>query len=282
MTERSAAPRNGGGLELLEGWPAQHRAAGWLARDGRSARAGDAERVFPLASVTKLLSAAAVLVAVEEEIVHLDEPSGPPGSTVRLLLAHASGLPFEGDEPIAPPGQRRAYGNAAYERLAALVEERSGMRFATYLDEAVLQPLAMASTTLTGSAGAGASSTLEDLLRFAGELLAPGRVLAATTLQEATTPQLPDLDGVLPGYGRQSPNPWGLGFELRDAKSPHWTPPSASPATFGHFGQSGCFLWVDPDAGVACAALTDEPFGDWAFQAWPALGESALHAATAE
>lgn len=267
------------GLDGLAGWPGTQRAAGWLRADGAKATEGDAGWPFPLASVTKLLTATAVLVAVQEEIVDLDEPAGPPGSTVRLLLCHASGLPFEGDEPIAPPGQRRTYGNTAFERLGALVADRAEVPFVDYVREAVLLPLGMVATTVGGSPAHGARSTLGDLLRFAGELLAPGRVLAPEVLAEAASPQLPDLDGPLPGFGRQSPNPWGLGFELRDHKSPHWTPPEASPATFGHFGRSGAFLWVDPEAGVACAALGDRPFGDWALEAWPALGSAVLEAA---
>lgn len=269
---------SGAGLGELERWPAEHRAAGWLARDGRKELAGEADRPFPLASVTKLLSALAVLVAVEEETVALDEPAGPPGATVRLLLAHAAGLPFDGAEPIAAPGQRRTYSNAGFELLGSLVSERASMPFADYLREAVLVPLGMASTALDGSPAHGATSTVADLLRLASELLEPGRVVARATLEEATTPQLEHLEGVLPGFGSQSPNPWGLGFEIRDAKTPHWTPPEASPATFGHFGQSGTFLWVDPDAGVACTALTDHAFGDWARQAWPALGSAVLTA----
>jgi CubicO group peptidase (beta-lactamase class C family) len=75
-----------------------------------------------------------------------------------------------------------------------------------------------------------------------------------------------------------TPNDWGLGFELRDRKSPHWTGTRNSPATFGHFGAAGTFLWVDPDAGLACAVLTDEPFGPWAVEAWPALGDAVLDA----
>lgn len=268
------------GLEGLDGWPGTHRAAGWLRADGAKATAGDAGWPFPLASVTKLLTAAAVLVAVQEEIVDLDEPAGPPGSTVRLLLCHASGLPFDGDEPIASPGVRRIYGNAAYELLGALVAERAELPFRDYVREGVLLPLGMVATTVTGSPAHGARSTVGDLLRFGAELLAPTRVLAPELVAEATRPQLEDLDGVLPGFGQQTPNPWGLGFELRGHKSPHWTPPAASPATFGHFGQSGAFLWVDPEAGVACAALADRPFGDWAVKAWPALGEAVLGAAT--
>jgi CubicO group peptidase (beta-lactamase class C family) len=270
---------SGDGLEGLADWPGAHRAAGWRRTDGTRAAAGDVDRPFALASVTKLLTAIAVLVAVQEEIVDLDEPAGPPGSTVRLLLCHASGLPFEVGYPIAVPGRRRIYGNPAYDRLGAIVAERAGVDYADYAREAVLLPLAMGATTVTGSAAHGAWSTVGDLLRFAGELLDPGRVLAAELLAEATTPQLPDLDGVLPGFGPQWPNPWGLGFEVRGHKEPHWTPPESSPATFGHFGQSGAFLWVDPAAGVACAAVGDEPFGPWAIEAWPALGSAVLRSA---
>jgi CubicO group peptidase (beta-lactamase class C family) len=263
-------------LESIAGWPGQHRSAGWLARDGRTEVAGEVDRVFALASVTKVLTAVAVLVAVEEETLALDEPAGPPGSTVRLLLCHASGLPFDGETPIAAPGQRRIYGNTAFEVLGRLLSERAGLRVSEYLREAVLVPLGMTSTTVPRSPAHSGRSTVADLLRLGGELLAPGRVLAPATVAEATRPQLPELAGVLPGFGRFDPNPWGLGVELHGAKAPHWMPPSASPETFGHFGQSGAFLWVDPAAGVACTGLSDTAFGPWAADAWPSLGASVL------
>lgn len=245
-------------------------------RDGRRDTRGDAGEVFSLASVTKLLTAIAVMVAVEEEVIELDEPAGPPGSTVRLLLCHASGLPFDGGTPIAEPRRRRIYGNAAFELLGALVADRAGIGFETYVQEAVCGPLGMTSTTVSGSPAHGARSNVEDLLRLCRELLEPTVVLAPATLTEATTPQLPDLDGVLPGYGRHSPNPWGLGFELHGRKEPHWMPAAASADAFGHFGQSGAFLWVDPSPGVACVALSGVPFGPWAVDAWPALGAAVL------
>lgn len=267
------------GLGSNEGWPGQHRGAGWVDRTGRLELAGDVDHPLKLASVTKVLTALGVLVAVEEEVLSLDEPAGPPGSTVRLLLCHASGLPFDGSTPIAEPGTRRIYGNAAYERLGDLLAERTGIAWTDYVREAVCQPLGMDATTLQGSPAAGARSTVRDLLRLGAELLEPRVILSPETLAEATSVQLPDLDGVLPGFGRQRPNPWGLGVEIKGTKSPHWTPTQASPATFGHFGQSGSFLWVDPDAGVACASLSDQPFGDWAREAWPALGDAVLAAA---
>lgn len=263
-------------LDQLAAWPGKRRAAGWIRRDGHAEVTGDEHEAFALASVTKLLTATAVLVAVEEESIKLDEPAGPPGSTVRLLLCHASGLAFEGDLLIAEPGRRRIYGNTAFELLGELVTERSGEAFGDYLEEAVCVPLGMLETYVHDSPATSGHSTVHDLLRFAHELLSPGSVLAHQTLHEAITPQLPELVGVLPGFGRQAPNPWGLGFELHGHKEPHWMPAEASPAAFGHFGQTGTFLWVDPDAGVACVALTDEPFGDWAREAWPAFGCAVL------
>src|SRR5262249_30631856 len=130
-------------------------------------------------------------------------------------------------------------------------------------------------TQFDGRPGAGLSGPLDDLLALGRELLAP-RLVAPETLAEATTVQFPGLIGVLPGFGRQEPNDWGLGFELRDSKSPHWTGVHNSERTFGHFGRSGTFLWVDPDRGVALGCLTDLTFGDWAIRAWPALSDSVL------
>jgi CubicO group peptidase (beta-lactamase class C family) len=268
-----------GALSGIAAWPGGRRSAGWRARDGRTDQAGDLDGPYKLASVTKLLTAMAVLVAVEEGTISLDEPAGPPGSTVRLLLCHASGLPFQGTTPIARPGQRRIYGNPAFEALGALVEDRAAMPFGDYVAEAVTQPLGMAETTWGRSPAYGARSTVPDLLRLAGELLAPGAVLAPETLAEATTAQRPELRGMVPGVGRFDPNPWGLGFELHGAKAPHWMPPSSSPRTFGHFGQTGSFLWVDPDAGVAGCGLAEKSFGDWAMDAWPTLGDAILAAA---
>ena len=107
---------------------------------------------------------------------------------------------------------------------------------------------------------------MRDLLALGAELLAPS-LIGRSTLEHATEVAFPGLVGVLPGFGRQDPCDWGLGFELRDGKHPHWTGRRNSPQTFGHFGQSGSFLWVDPVVGVACAGLADRDFGPWAADA---------------
>jgi CubicO group peptidase (beta-lactamase class C family) len=262
-------------LEKIHAWPAGVAAAAVIAPDGVVAHAGPADREFRWASVTKLLTAAAVLVAAEEGVLDLEEAAGPPGSTVRHLLAHASGLPFEGEQPIARPGERRIYSNAGFDALGALLGERAEMPFGEYLRAAVLGPLSLANTRLEERPSQGLRGSLADLAVFAGELLAP-RLVAAETLAEATSVAFPGLAGVLPGVGRQEPNDWGLGFELKDGKSPHWTGARNSPRTFGHFGGAGTFLWVDPEAAVALACLTDREFGEWALEAWPALADAVL------
>jgi CubicO group peptidase (beta-lactamase class C family) len=261
-------------LGQIEGWAAERAAAGVVSGD-RTWTHGDPVSDFRWASVTKLFTAMAVLVAAEEGIVDLEEPAGPEGSTVRHLLAHASGLPFDGDRPIARPGQRRIYSNTGFNVLGNLVAERAEMCFEEYLREAVLDPLGMTATKLEGPPASGLVGPLEDLLRFARELLGP-RLVAPETLAEASSVAFPGLVGVIPDLGRYEPNDWGLGFELRDAKTPHWTGTQNSERTFGHFGGSGSFLWVDPEFGAACASLSDLHFGNWAKDAWPRLSDAVL------
>ncbi len=267
-------------LRQVEDWPAENIAVAVLGRGEELGRTGDADRSFRWASVTKPVTALACLVAAEEGTLDLDDRAGPPGSTVRHLLAHASGLPFEGAKPIAQPGRRRIYSNTGFDVLAETLEERAGMPFGDYLSQAVLQPLELRSAELRGTAGAGLWGSLDDLVSLAREFLAP-TLVARETLEEATTVQFPGLAGVIPDLGRYDPNDWGLGFELRDAKEPHWTGTQPSARTFGHFGGSGTFLWVDPEAGFALGCLTDLDFGEWAKEAWPRLSDAVWDEAAA-
>ena len=261
-------------LQQIEEWQAATAAAG-VVRDGEVvATHGPRSEALRWASVTKLVTALAALVAAEEGVVDLDEPAGPEGSTVRHLLAHASGLPFESGAPAGRPGQRRVYSNVGFETLAEHIAARAEMPFLEYLRSGVLDPLGLGAE-LRGSAAADLHGSLDDLLLLARELQRPSLV-APETLTEATTVQFPGLAGVLPDFGRMDPNDWGLGFELRDGKTPHWTGLRNSPSTFGHFGGSGTFLWVDPEAGVALGVLTDLEFGDWAKEAWPLLSDAVL------
>ena len=241
-------------LRAIDGWGASLAAAGVVRADGVVATHGPRDRDVRWASVTKLLTGLAALVAVEEGVVDLDE-------RLRRLLSHAG-------------ERRRTYSNEGIEAAAEIVAAAAEMSWDDYFREAVVTPLGLRGS-LQGSPASEYVGSLDDLLALGRELLAP-TLIAPETLAEATTVQFPGLDGVLPGWGRQEPNDWGLTFELKDGKSPHWMGSLTSPRSFGHFGQDGTFLWVDPDLGLACGVLTNRPFGDWAKAAWPPFSDSVV------
>ena len=235
----------------------------------------DDGNVHRAASITKVLTALTVLDAAEEGVVSLDDPVGPPGSTLRHLLAHASGYAFDEDRALAPPGhpphllqsrnRRRRSASRAPDR--SLVRERPARPGA--------RPAQHDLDGLDGSPAHGAHVGIRDLAILARELLQP-TLLLPRVVDQVSTLAFPGLAGVLPGFGRQQNNDWGLGCEIRDHKTPHWTAPGNSPRTFGHFGQSASFLWVDPEAHLACVSLCDTDFGPWAAEAWPILSQKVL------
>jgi CubicO group peptidase (beta-lactamase class C family) len=112
-------------------------------------------------------------------------------------------------------------------------------------------------------------------------------VIGASTMSEARRDQTAGASG---GFGSDAPlgfNPakpirwsccsWGLAVERRGEKRPHWTPPSAAPASFGHIGASGCLAWYDPDQGVAWAILAPRTTDNaWLLRHGPAFGRIAL------
>ena len=264
-------------LDQVASWPVT-AAAGVASWSGVMETAGPADLPFRWASVTKMLVGLAALDAIQRGQLDLDEPAGPPGATVRHLLSHASGLAFDSDTVLGPPGRRRVYSNRGIEIVADIIATRSGQSFATLLASRVCGPLGMAHTRLQGSPAWGAVGPLTDLMNLAAELASPSLVGEELMAQATTEVSFPGLSGVLPGFGRQEHNDWGLGFEIRDHKSPHWTGSRNSPRTFGHFGQSGSFLWVDPDQGLTCVSLADKDFGDWSRQAWPRLCDDLIAA----
>lgn len=255
----------------------QVAAAGVATADGVLDTRGPTARPFAWASVTKLLVALAALDAVQHGLLHLDEPAGPPGSTLRHLLSHASGLAPDSDAVLSKPGRRRIYSNRGIEIAAAVIADRAGQPFGQLLAERVCGPLGLAGTHLRGSPASAAAGPLADLMTLAAELLSPSRVDPGL-LGEATRTAFPGLSGVVPGFGRQLLCDWGIGFEIRNGKSPHWTGSLNSPGTFGHFGRSGCFIWVDPVARLACVTAADRDFDAWAVSAWPRLSDDVLTA----
>ena len=239
---------------------------------------GDVDEIFPFASVTKPIVAWSALVAVDRGLLDLDAPAGAPapdGATIGHLLSHSSGIAADSDERLATPGTRRIYSNRGIEILGERLQEATGTPLETWVESTVLEPLGMASVLIPGSPAHSGEGSARDLSLFARELASP-RLVSPALAERACAPVLPELDGVLPGYGRQVPNPFGLGVEVRGAKSPHWTGRGNSPQTFGHFGQSGSFIWVDPVVERQAVFLGAEPFGQIHRKTWPALGDQIL------
>lgn len=270
-------------LALVDTWPVEHVAAAVVrAANGPVDTIGDVDRRYALASVTKPLTAWAIMVGVEEGIVSLDDPIDradiPASATLRHLLSHAAGFGFTGDTPISAVGRRRIYSNTGIERAADVLAMAADMPFARYLHEAVLAPLGMHATDSGGSPAYGATSTVGDMVKFIHELMSPTLIAAATSAEVVST-QYPDLAGIVPDVGRFDPCPWGLGVEILGAKQPHWMGRANSPASFGHFGGAGTMMWVDPVANVGVVALTDRKFDEWSHDAlrlWPEFSDSVL------
>ena len=278
-----------------------------LTVDGRVrtlVEAGQIDEVFPFASVTKPIVVWSALVAVERGLLDLDAPAGAgtahsaagagtahnavgagtahsaagamlPGATVRHLLAHASGIAFDSDAVLAAPGTRRIYSNRGIEILGERLQEATATPLERWVETTVLEPLGMSSVLVPGSPAHSGEGTARDLAVFAGELAAP-RLISASLAAEATSVVFPGLDGVLPGYGRQAPNDFGLGVEVRGHKRPHWTGRAGSPTTFGHFGQSGSFIWVDPEARRQAVFLGERRFAAVHKDIWPDLCDQIL------
>lgn len=222
---------------------------------------GDLDETYPLASVTKVIAAWIFLQAVDDGVWGLDEVVFDGGRTVRHLISHAAGLPFEAGPAVAAPEVKRTYSNYDFDILGAVLEERAPGYFAQRVPEGI---------TIAGSPAASGRGSVDALAAFAQKLVR-GEGVSEGLWAEATSPVFPELAGIVPGYGRQVPNWWGLGFELRGTKSPHWTCPEFPPTTFGHFGQAGSFLWVDPTLGAAGVFLGAQPFGPEHKEKWPAL-----------
>lgn len=245
---------------------------------------GEVGRVFPLASVTKIITSLATLRAVEEGLFDLSTIVGyAPGNvpyTVAHLLSHSSGLAVEGDGANfqQPVGVRRIYSNQGFDVLGDFLKEKIDVTLPKWIDTEVAAPLGLRATTVPSSPARSGFGNAIDLTLLAEELMNPA-LIDPKMHAALTTTVLPGLRGILPGYGMMQENAWGLGAEIKANKEPHWTPPDASPKTFGHFGMSGSFLWVDPTRDLSAVFLGEEEFGQWHKDNWPILGEQILAAA---
>ncbi len=252
---------------LAVGWPGEPAVvvSAWRGDNWRTlASCGDLDAVRPWASVTKLVTGLAAAIDVEAGRGALDDPVGPAGSTLAHLLSHSSGLGMESGDPTGAPGLKRIYSNYGIDLAAQYLA--GGTDVATWLANRVATPLGLDSTRLVGRASEGLEGSTTDLAMFARQWVAPS-LIPPSARDRTIKAFLPELSGVVPGWGRFSPCPWGLGPELRGAKS-HWMGewPSTS---FGHFGRSGSMVLANVDEGLVLVATSTIDFGAWAHELWP-------------
>jgi D-alanyl-D-alanine carboxypeptidase len=125
---------------------------------------------FPIGSVSKQFTAAAVMLLVEDGKLDLDAPIGqyltnlPPSwqpLTVRQLLSHTSGISednawkAQGSKDIIkvgnpkldfPPGAAWAYSNTGYIVTGLIIEKASGQSYRDFMGDRIFAPLAMTNT----------------------------------------------------------------------------------------------------------------------------------------
>ena len=290
--------------EILSEWPVANYSACSIDFSSSSPTvqfAGATRQNFALASLSKPITALAVLVGVQEEIIDLDARF-ESGFNRSDLLSHQSGLKFDVDGGISiqncrdamlnpnsytfdrPGNQRRIYSNLGYELLAFDLEIQSQMPFHDYLREAILDPVRMTESFIDlgahglgypFGASAGIVSSANDMSLFLAELI-NGHVVDQSFKDPAFVSRGEKLPGIVPGFGYFEDNAWGMGFEVKASKNRHWTGTLNSSSTFGHFGRSGTFFWVDPIEQLACCVLTDRPFDDFAKESWPIFSDLLL------
>lgn len=253
--------------DLVDGWPIGSSAMVFQLRTGIvevRGEAGDLDERRAWASVSKLAVALAFGVEHDWGLHDFTESVGPRGATIADLLSHSSGLGLEEGDPVAPIGTRRVYSNYGVDvAVAAVVGDRDA---ASWLAQRVFTPLGMTTTRLEDRAASGVVGSTRDLATLGVAWLRPDG-LAVATRERMTTPYRPDLNGVVPGFGRFTPCPWGLGPEIAGNKH-HWTG-DWPPESFGHFGQSGALVLLNAREQVGVVATSTEPFGPWAVELWP-------------
>jgi CubicO group peptidase (beta-lactamase class C family) len=256
---------------LLTLWPGEPALIGLRREAGAVSEAfryGPVAELRSWASVSKSVASIEFALAQAENPDLGKTPAGPLGSTLAHLLSHSSGLGFEESAPTAPVGTKRVYSNWG---IDLAVKAMSNEDPATKWQREIFKPLGM-SASLEGRPSAGVVGSCEDLAKLAAEWLHPV-LMAEKDRDEVRQVNLPELNGVVPGFGRFEPCWWGLGVELRGQKN-HWMGDWA-PLSFGHFGQSGAFLLVNVEEGIALVATSSVEFGPWASELWGSLTSAA-------
>ena len=243
----------------------------------------------PIASASKAASAAAILALVDAGLIDLDEPVSTylgdsidwpidkTTITMRMLLNHTSGLPFDSPcladssltlqacaQEIANrtltlpiPGSAFLYSGAGYQLAGYVAQQAAGMPWTELFEQYLGEPLGMSSFRYLGDEnpriGGGALSGTLDYLKLMRMLLDGGRangqqVLSSDSAASVTADQISPrlmfgkpVDGSLDGYS----NGWWLSAE--DAHPGSAGPELSDPGLFG------ATPWMDFDKDYSAA-----------------------------
>jgi beta-lactamase class C len=129
----------------------------------------------------------------------------------------------------------------------------------------------------------GLYGTPEDAVRFAATFLRQGD---GFILPELAAEMIKDQVHGLPGEVQAARVKWpvaywGLGWEVKGAKTRHWTGNLTSPQTFCHYGAAGTLLWADPTIDLAAAFFANRAtFHLWPFNPprWATLSDAVVEA----
>lgn len=238
---------------------------------------GEGHGRYGFASVTKLLTTHVIADGAMDECVQLDDAIYDPYFTKGFVtltdvLSHASGMRPDGQECVTPR-TKRIYTNEAFEIAEKFFIHCLGEGFETSTIASLFADGLGAQLNSTidigNSCASGASGSFDDVILVLREIRSP-QFLDRDMHKKLVTPYLPELDGVVPGFGHFEKNVWGIGYQLRGENS-HWMGNHSSPHTYGHFGQSGVFVMHDPVHNLSIATVSNQDFGPWATESWPQL-----------
>ncbi|WP_426207485.1 serine hydrolase domain-containing protein [Massilia sp. TWP1-3-3] len=212
LAERQDPAAPGLSIIILKDGAVVYQRSKGIADRARHASISD-QTVFELASLTKPITAIAIMQLHERKLLSLQDPLGkwlpqlPPawaGITVHQLLSHQSGIPeFIGVHYLEQsryidgmtnqglferfaldgalkflPGTDTKYSNSNYVVLAEIVARVSGRSYAQYLQENIFAPLGMQATYVSGQVapqpGSEAISFARDAKPFGLSFMTPG------------------------------------------------------------------------------------------------------------
>lgn len=289
-----------------------------LVEAGRIALDDPVARILP-----EFSSAGRDAITVRQVLAHTSGlPQDPDRTGLPTDVATATELrTYLHAQLVAAPGSKVEYSNVGYGILGLIIEAVSGQSFADYMRERLFAPLGMQHAYLAppaelyprivhvgGTLDPGSPTerfnsayarrqthpagniiaTALDVARFFQLFLDRGmaggrQVIAPATARLMIANQTAGLCGGIEGFMTWNDCAWGLGFDLRGVKQPHFSGEFSSATTFGHSGVAGTFAWADPARDLVCVMLANRTlYNLWNESRWSRFSTALIAAVVDE